>query len=189
MPLTVGDREVRPLTADEVLRMAEAGILDDGDRVELLHGALTRMTPQSPGHADVASRLLRWLHAAAADDRFHVRSASPLTVADQTSLPEPDIAVVEPGDYARSHPSSALLLIEVAVTSLRTDTEIKAPLYAATGVPEYWVVDVGAQHVRVLTDPTSTGYATERIATPPEELRSGAIDVPPLDLAELFAGL
>jgi len=53
MPLTVGDRDVRPLTADEVLRMVELGVLGEDERVELLHGVVTTMSPQSEGHAAV----------------------------------------------------------------------------------------------------------------------------------------
>jgi len=189
MALTVGDREIRPLTADEVMRMVEAGILEDGERVELLHGALTRMTGQSPGHVEVVTKLLRWLDPTGNAARFVVRAQHPLVVADETSLPEPDIAVVEPGDYARRHPSSALLVIEVAVSSLRTDTKIKPALYAATGVPELWVMDVDGRHVRIFSEPGPDGYAAERVAGPDERLRPRAVDVAPLDLAALFAGL
>lgn len=189
MPLTVGDREIRPLTADEFMRMVEAGILEDGERVELLHGALTRMNGQSPGHVEVVTRLHRWLDPTGNADRFVVRAQHPLVVADATSLPEPDVAVVERGDYARRHPSSALLVIEVAVSSLRTDTTIKPALYAATGVPELWVVDVDGRRVKVFSDPGEEGYAGERVAGPDERLEPEVVDVPPLDLAALFAGL
>lgn len=41
MAFVLGDREIRPLTAEEVLRMVEAGVLHEDEPVELLHGVLT----------------------------------------------------------------------------------------------------------------------------------------------------
>jgi Uma2 family endonuclease len=187
MAFTLGDRPVRPLTADEVLRMVEAGILGEGRRVELLHGALTEMSPQSPEHAEIVVRLTRWLDAAL--PRFVVRGRSPLMVPDRTSLPEPDIAVVEPGEYLRAHPEGALLVIEVASSSLEIDTRIKPDLYAAAGVPVYWVVDVVTKRVRVFREPRGGGYAARTMLGPDGSLAPVAVDVAPLELAELFRGL
>ena len=82
MALTVGDSEIRPLTADEFMRMVEVGIVEDGERVELLHGALTRMSGQSPGHVEVVTRLLRWLDPTGDAGRFVERAQHPLVVAD-----------------------------------------------------------------------------------------------------------
>lgn len=65
------------------------------------------------------------------------------------SEPEPDIAVVALGDYSEAHPSLALLVVEVADSSLRFDREIKAPLYAASGFREYWIVNLCDQVVEV----------------------------------------
>jgi Uma2 family endonuclease len=188
MALTLGDRPIRPLTADEVLRMVEAGILRPDRRVELLHGVLTEVTAQSPQHAEMIVRLTRWLDAAI--PRFVVRGQFPLIVPDRTSLPEPDIAVVEPGDYLHAHPEGALLVIEVAFRSLAIDTTIKPDLYAAAGIPDYWVVDVDAKRVRVFREPRARGgYASERVSGPDGRVEPLAVDVPPLDLGELFRGL
>ena len=106
-------------------------------------------------------RLLRWLDPTAEGHRVRVEGA--FVVPDRTSLPEPDIAVVEPGSYHAAHPSSALLVIEVAVSSLRTDTAIKPALFAAAGVPDMWVVDVAARRLIVLREPGPDGYATQTI--------------------------
>ena len=138
MALDIGDREVRPLTADEVLRMVDAGILGEDDRVELLGGVLTRVSPKGRAHEAVKERLIRWLAAGLADGRYAVRAESGLAVPDRTSLPEPDVAVFEAGHDELELPETALLVVEVAVTSLRTDTEVKPGLYAAAGVQEYW---------------------------------------------------
>jgi Uma2 family endonuclease len=190
MALTVGDRAVRPLTADEVLRMVEVGILSDDERVELLHGVLTAVSPQSEEHVAVLQRLQRWLAPMVVAGTHDVRVQVPLAVPDRTSLPEPDVAVVERDDSCLAHPRSALLVIEVAVSSLRTDTRIKPPLYAAARVPELWVVDVAARRVAVFTEPRDDGgYASESRAGPEGLLQPRALDVPALDLAALFARL
>jgi Uma2 family endonuclease len=187
MAFTLGDRPVRPLTADEVLRMVEAGILAEDRRVELLLGVLTELSPISPQHAGIKARIVRWLDAAV--PRYTVRTEDPLVVPDRTSLPQPDIAVVEPGDYLLAHPDGALLVIEVAWSSLEIDTKIKPGLYAAAGVPDYWVVDVAAKRVRAFREPGGDGYASKAVLGPAGAIDPVAVDVSPLDLADLFRGL
>lgn len=187
MALTVGDRPVRPLTQDDVIRMVEAGIIGDDEPVELLHGVLTAVSPKTPGHEQVKLRLGRWLARGFADGRYDVRTEAPVAVPDRTSLPEPDIAVVQRDD-AVAHPGTALLVIEVAVSSLRVDTTIKPDLYAAAGVPEYWVVDVGKRRLRVFHDPGPDGYLTSRTIAG-GTIAPIAFEIEPLDVAGLLAGV
>jgi Uma2 family endonuclease len=189
MALTVGDRDVRPLTADEVLRMVELGILSEDEPVELLHGALTAMSPKSPEHEAIKARLNGWLGAGATAGDYEVRVETPILVPDRTSLPEPDLAVVPAGGDPLTHHRSARLVVEVAVSSLRVDTRIKPVLYAAAGVPDLWVVDVDACTVLVHRDPRPDGYATVTPVRGDATLEPLAVDVPPLHLPALFAGL
>src|SRR4051812_26255996 len=104
MAHVLGDSAGRPLTADEVMRMVEAGILGDGERVELLHGRLLEKRVRSPEHAWVKTRLARWLMTS---DAYEIRLEDPLRPPDGLWLPEPDVAVVEPGDYRHVHPVTA----------------------------------------------------------------------------------
>ena len=70
-------------------------------------------------------------------------------------MPEPDVAVV-PGheaDYEKAHPRTALLLVEVAEWSLPQDRVTKRAIYAAAGVPEYWIVNLRDGWVEVLRAP------------------------------------
>jgi Uma2 family endonuclease len=189
MAFTVGDREVRPLTADEVLRMVELDVLSEDEPVELLHGVLTAVSPKSPVHGEVMARLMRWLAPLLASGTYDVRTEHPLVVPDHTSLPEPDIAVVARGNYSTRHPSTALLVIEVAVTSLTTDTTIKPALYAAADVPEMWVVDVSGRRVRVFTEPGAGGYRTERALGQGDFLRPRCVEAAPLEVGEILAGV
>jgi len=189
MALSVGDRPVRPLTQDEVLRMVELGILGEDEPVELLHGVLTTVSAKTPAHEQVKLRLGRWLAPGFGDRRYDVRTEAPLAVPDRTSLPEPDIAVVEMDDSRAAHPPTALLVVEVAVSSSRTDTAIKPALYAAAGVPEYWVADVGRREVRAFSDPGPEGYGSSRTVREGRLEPAAVESAGPLDVAALFADL
>jgi Uma2 family endonuclease len=95
--------------------------------------------------------------------RATVRLQSPFAALD-TSEPEPDVAVVPVGDYDTEHPSEAYLIIEVSESSLARDRGIKQRIYAASGVPEYWIVDVRTKCIDVYRDPREEGYRShERI--------------------------
>jgi len=58
---------------------------------------------------------------------------------------------------------------EIAVTMLR-EARAKTPVYAAAGAPEYWIVDVPARAVEVLSGPGPAGYARSRILRGADEL-------------------
>jgi Uma2 family endonuclease len=80
-------------------------------------------------------------------------------------------------------------VIEVAVSSLRTETAIKPALYAAAGVPELWVVDVAARRLIVLREPGPDGYAQETILGARDRADPLRLDLAPLEIADLFGGL
>jgi Uma2 family endonuclease len=189
MALTVGDRDLRPLSADEVLRMVEAGILSADEPVELLHGVLTRVSPKSPRHETVKVRLQRWLARGVVDGAHEVRVEAPILVPDPISLPEPDIAVVAPGGDPLRHPTTAVLVIEVAVTSLRTDADVKPTLYAQAGVVELWVVDVDARCIEVFREPRDGSYASRRSVGHDGVVEALHVAAEPLAVADLLAGL
>jgi len=143
----IAPQAIRPLMRVEYDRMIDKGILDEDERIELLRGTLVQMTPQGSSHAHViwmlSDRLSSMLRT-----RAVVRSHAPLAVSDK-SAPEPDIAVVPLGDYFEAHPTTALLVIEVADSSRKKDVEVKPDIYAAAGVPEYWVVDLKKKEIQV----------------------------------------
>jgi len=90
-------------------------------------------------------------------DRATVRIQSPFAALD-TSEPEPDVAVVPLGDYDDEHPSTALVIIEVAESSLRHDRGIKQRIYAQAGVPEYWIVNTSEKCVEIYSEPAAHSY-------------------------------
>ena len=181
MALTFADRAVRPFTADEVMRMVEIGLVGEDEPVELLEGVLTRVSPKAPEHEVVKRRLLRWLVEADPGGSVEVLVESPLRVPDRYSLPEPDVAIVAGGGDPREHPTTALLVTEVAATSTRTDTATKAGLYAAAGVPEYWVVDVPGRRLLRSTDPRAGRYREADAVAAPAEVQPRFMPVGSLD--------
>jgi Uma2 family endonuclease len=159
----IAPHKLRPLRRVEYDRMVELGLFAD-ERIELLRGMLVAMTPQSSQHMHTISRLTRWLVPALLD-RADVRVQGPLA-ASEDSEPEPDIAVVPPGDYSSGHPSNALWLIEVAWDSLRKDRILKASIYAEMGVPEYWVFDLKARRLHVYRSPRGGRYLSAKVFGP-----------------------
>jgi Uma2 family endonuclease len=164
----LGVDEVRPLKRAEYDRLVELGAFED-EKIELLRGMLVPMSPQDYEHGDIITRL-NMLLAPALVGKALVRVQLPLAVSND-SEPEPDIAVVaEPG--RRSHPTKALLVIEVSGSTLRKDRGLKRELYAESGVPEYWIIDVAKKTIEVHTGPSKQGY--RRVVTH----RSGAVITP-----------
>lgn len=155
----VGTASLRRLTRAEYERMTDAGMFQ-GERLELLQGMIFRMSPQNARHAAAIERLTHLL-TAALGHAARVRIQLPLAVSDD-SEPEPDVAVVPIADYSRAHPQTALLVIEVADASLDRD-RLKAAMYAAAGVPEYWIVDLVNDTVEVHTQPGAQGYTAVAI--------------------------
>ncbi len=135
--------EQRRFTVEEYHRMAEAGILQPDERVELIRGVVRRMSPKNRAHVIAATKLHQQLARALAG-RAAVFKEDPLKLVRLDSEPEPDIVATSSphiDDYG-TVVSKALLVVEVAESSLRYDLNVKASLYAEAGVPEYWVLDL-----------------------------------------------
>ena len=145
----------RKLRRVEYDQLVASGAFED-ERIELLHGVLVEMSPIDAAHMNPIDRLMVILVQALAS-RARVRIQAPLIAADE-SEPQPDVAVVPQGDYRTEHPSRADLVIEVANTSLDKDRKVKAPLYAASGFREYWIVDTNRQVIEVYRDPEAGHY-------------------------------
>ena len=122
--------------------MIDAGVLTPDDHVELIDGEIVTATPQKSRHATAVSLAATALRLAFGG-HVDVRTQLPLAI-DAASELEPDVAVVSgsPRDYRDAHPSTALLVVEVADTSLLFDRTTKASLYARAGIPDYWLLNL-----------------------------------------------
>lgn len=150
----------RLFTVKEYHRMAEAGILREDDRLELLRGEIIQMSPIGSRHAATVNRLVR-VFTQKLGDRIILAAQNPVEL-DDYSEPQPDIALLRPRDdfYASGHPKpeDVLLLVEVADSTVKFDRTVKIPLYAEDGIAEVWLVNLPAQCIEVHRQPTVAGY-------------------------------
>src|SRR3989442_11200282 len=146
-------------TVDEYERLAQAGVLTQCDRVELLDGDIVEMSPIGDRHASVVARISS-VFSERLGRRSIVWGQNPLGLRVVRSVPQPDVTLLRPrADFyaaGRPGPDDALLLIEVMDTSTPTDRSVKLPLYARAGIAETWLVDVGAATVEVYREPTAS---------------------------------
>ncbi len=157
--------ELRLWTVEEYHRMAEAGIFDEDERVELLEGKIICKDKIGTVHRSATGRinylLQNWLENQA---WILVKNSIQL---DNYSEPEPDIAVVKIDslDYAGHHPTAdeVYLVIEVADTTFKKDCETKGKAYAAAGIIDYWVLDVINRQLHVFREASDNGYKSEVI--------------------------
>ena len=164
--------------------MVASGALD-GEPVELLEGLLVEvMSPQSPDHAAVIEDLERHF----ANAKARLRTQLPLAVPPD-SEPEPDLALVAEKPPPGRHPRTALLTVEVAVTSHDADRGLKVKLYATAGVPTYWLVDVPGKAVEVRTDPGPEGYGRCELYKSGDRVPSPVEGVAELDVGALLNDL
>jgi Uma2 family endonuclease len=176
---------IRRLTVEEAIRMVEAGILDEDEPVELLDGVLVEMTRQGPKHSSGVGRLADRLRRVY-EGRALVREEKPI-LASAYSLPEPDISIVRGSydDYAERHPTGAdtLLVVKVALSSHAADRR-KASIYAAAGVPAYWLIDLATRQLELRVMPRDGAYAITRVFGEDE-----TVSLPELDLDWLVRDL
>lgn len=159
----------RRFTVAEVEAMAAAGILDEDERVELIGGELVPMSPKGNHHEAVKAALLdRWIRARPDDVRLVAETT--FRLGNDTYL-EPDIVVFPRATGLRGlTAANALLVVEIADSSLRYDIGRKAALYAGFGVCELWVIDAVRLTTRVFRDPAPDGYRQTRDADASERL-------------------
>lgn len=167
----------RYFNVNEYYLMAEAGVLTESDRVELIDGEIIEMSPIGSRHAACVRRLgallIRLL-----DQEAIVSIQSPVRLND-FSEPEPDIALLKPRSdfYAQAHPRAEdlLVIIEVADTWVEYDRRIKAPLYSRAEIPEAWVVNLREDVIEVYAEAAKESYEQCRAVRRGEELISRAI--------------
>ena len=160
----------RLFTVADYYRMAEAGILSEDARVELIDGKVVDMSPIGARHAACVNRLT-FLFGQHVGQSATVIVQNPVRLDDYAE-PVPDLALVRPREdfYADEHPRPAdvLLVVEVADTSEDYDRDVKAPMYARAGIPEVWLVCLSEGCIEVYTRPVDDEYQDTRRMRPGE---------------------
>lgn len=152
-------------TIEDYHRIVEAGILANR-RVELLQGDIIEMSPEGPEHYFLGDETSEYLKQRLVN-RAVIRFDGPITLAD--SEPEPDIAIVRlpKAQYRRRHPGPEDIywLIEYSDSTLAKDLTEKRQIYAAAGIPEYWIVNLKTRELKVFREPASGVYRVDRTLT------------------------
>jgi Uma2 family endonuclease len=154
--------EAHRWTREEYERLASSGGFPSDARMELIDGVIYDMAAQNSLHATgyrLVHEALRPLFPAASG--YDIRGQLPLALSED-SEPEPDLAVVLGSirDFRDSHPTAAILVVEVADSSLLHDRKRKIPLYARAGIPEYWILNLARRTLEVYRDPQEAAYCS-----------------------------
>jgi Uma2 family endonuclease len=153
---------IHRLTVAQYHEMMATGILQDGDPVELLEGWLVEKMGKNPPHR-IAVRLVFEALSRVLPPGWYADIEAPVSTGD--SEPEPDVSVVRGAtrDYADRHPGAedVGLLVEVSDTSVDRDRDLKKRIYAAAGIPVYWIVNLVDRRIEEYTEPTGTGAAAD----------------------------
>ncbi|MDQ3549164.1 MAG: Uma2 family endonuclease [Chloroflexota bacterium] len=163
----------RLFNVHEYHQMAEAGILDEDERIELIEGEIVEMGPVGGPHIKRINDVTKLLNRSL-DDRAEVSPQNPVRLNDR-SEPMPDIAVLRYRGDDEDVPvvGDVLVLIEISVSSLRRDLGWALALYARAGIPEVWDFDVNGQRLLRHAEPSEGQYRCV------DELRPGdSISVP-----------
>lgn len=170
--------KIRPLRRVEYDKLVALGVFE-GERIELIDGALLHMSPIGPPHCEAVDRLNELLVLTFVG-RARVRTQGSFA-AGELSEPEPDLSLLPLGDYHAEHPHQAYLVIEVAESSLNFDRGRKARLYAECGIPEYWIVNLVNRTVEVHREPNGGQY--EQVSVFAKGSRIGLVSFPDVELS------
>lgn len=155
----------RLIKAEEYRKMAEAGILSDDGRIELLEGKLVEMSPAGRKHAAMVKRLTALLYRKLKGELI-ISVQDPIRLGE-FSEPEPDLALLKPSAtyYEDRLPDAddVLLIIEVSDSSLDKDREVKLPIYAAANIPEYWIINMEACEIEAYRFPREGTYQSREV--------------------------
>lgn len=151
------------LTSAEYVALFEQGVLTEADRVELIEGEVVEKMTIGPLHVGRVGRVQFLLFRLLGGRAVMVSQGAVLL--SEISMPEPDFAILRyRDDFYESRyatPGDMLALIEVADSSLSFDRGRKMRIYAAAGVPEYWLINLpdNALEVYRRPGPHPRGYA------------------------------
>jgi len=157
--------------------MGEVGILCEDDRVELIEGEIVDMAAIGNRHQAAVDHLTK-LFVQLAGDAAIVRVQGSVRLNERNE-PQPDLVILRPRDdfyvSQSASPADTFLVIEVADTTLAYDRDVKAPLYARTGMPEFWLVDTEDRSITVFRQAGPEGYSSVRTLRGAETVSPAAL--------------
>ena len=186
-PAPAVTRPTRRFTVAEYYRMAEVGILQPDERVELIKGEITVMPPIGDRHAMEVRQATRVFYSIAGGTVI-ISVQNPVHLGEHFQ-PQPDVALLrfrEDNYPAHPTPADILLVIEVSDTSLTYDRNVKVPLYAGAGIVETWLVNLEADYIEVYRQPGPEGYQQSVIFRRGERIAPAARPDLELNVADLL---
>ena len=179
----------RRFTVDEYMKMAELGILAEGERVELIGGDIIEMAPIGNPHEARTAGSNRLLAPLFIEGRAVLRVQSHVRL-DENNRPEPDLALLKWRDdlYGNRSPApeDILLLIEVSDSTPDSDRSVKLALYARFDIPEVWIENIPDRVVEAYTNPVEGQYTESRTYRPGETITPSAFPDISLSVSELI---
>ena len=174
----------RPLSVKAWHGMIASGLAPK--RAELLEGVIVEKMSKSILHTRLLSRTMDALRKSLPGDLW-LRQEAPITTVD--SEPEPDISVVVGAEESYSaHPTTALLVVEISLTTV-TEDRAMASIYAEAAVAEYWLFNAPARVVEIFRKPQAGHYQEMEIVSADKVLRCSSLPGVEISLPELWAGL
>ncbi|NJM35352.1 MAG: Uma2 family endonuclease [Rhodomicrobium sp.] len=147
----------RCFTVAELEKMTAAGILLEDERLELIGGDIVPMSPKGKQHEALKAALLAHWYSNRPPEIMLIPETT-LRLSKDTYL-EPDVVVYRRSDGLDNlNAETALLVVEIADTSLKYDLDVKTRIYSGFGVDELWVIDAVKLTTRIHRGPTPTGY-------------------------------
>jgi hypothetical protein len=162
---------------DEYENLVRQGRITENDRCELIHGVITDKMGIGDLHAACVKRL-NGLFSNGAAKRYIVSIQDPIQFTD--SVPEPDCALLTYREdyyqHAKPRAADALLIVEVADSSLDFDRDVKGPMYSKAGIADFWIVNLIDDCIEVYRQPRANGtYVEPQIARRGESIVAVAL--------------
>ncbi|MDY6937129.1 MAG: Uma2 family endonuclease [Cyanobacteriota bacterium] len=188
----------KKFTIAEYHHLIEIGFFHEEDRLELIRGEIIQMVSKRTAHVFCCQKLLKNLVLLMADEAI-LHCQDPITLPNN-SEPEPDFTIARncKDDYLSHHPypEDIIFVIEIADSSLDYDRQVKLPLYAEAGIPEYWIFNLFDRQLEIYRQPyqkqtpqTQSGsfdYRQRHIFLPDSTVTLPGFDDRHLDLSDLF---
>ena len=145
---------IYPISLDLYHQMLELDHLLE--KTELFKGVIVKKMTKSTEHnyyVDILFELLEDLKP------FNTIIRSEKTLSVGGSELEPDISIVEGTlkNYLKVHPKTAILVVEVSLSSLAYD-RLKASIYASANIQTYWLLDGNNKILEVYSEPQNGEY-------------------------------
>lgn len=175
-------------SSERYLELISSGTLGPSDKVELINGIITAMSPAGPKHDYTIVRLTELLMSVV--PKYHLNIQGTVNLGEGQIF-DPDLTVFKRRDdetYKHRHagPDDILLIIEAAASSMKRDAQVKMPIYARAGIPEYWIADLENESLIIHRDLQEAKYTSVQTIQGETAVQASAVEGLSLTPAAIF---